>query len=259
MPPGHCWPRWHREPATVEERAAVATIAAPARFGDNLRPLPRNDGGPGGPPSPAMPSNTARANATGGSAEPAAPILTLTTALHERDAYTDAHCDRVGLLSHQLGVRLGMDARQLNLLRLAARFHDIGKIGVPDSVLRHPGRLDEAQMAQMRTHPARGQRLFLATGRADAETVGLIIRHHHEAWDGSGYPDGLAGEQIPLAARILAVVDGFDAMITDRPYRDALAMEQVLAILASESGTRLDPTVHAAFAAMMADPQLQPA
>lgn len=184
-------------------------------------------------------------------------VLTLATALYERDAYTDAHCDRVGRLTRMLAQRIGVAGDALDHLGLAARFHDIGKIGIPDSVLHHPGRLSEEQMALMRTHPARGQRLFLATGRADAVAVAQIIRHHHEAWDGNGYPDGLRHGQIPLASRILAVVDGFDALVTQRPYRPAMPLDAAMAILANEAGSRLDPDVQAEFARMARAPGFQ--
>lgn len=186
----------------------------------------------------------------------AASLLALTTALDERDRYTNLHCDRVSRLARALGQACGLDGADLAALQLAARFHDIGKIGIPDAVLLKPGRLSEEEMAVMRSHPLRGERVFLATGRADAAAVALLIRQHHEAWDGNGYPDGLRGEQIPLGARILAVIDGFDAMSTDRPYRAGLPVPKVLAILHSEAGTRLDPAIVARFAQLIGSGQL---
>jgi HD-GYP domain-containing protein (c-di-GMP phosphodiesterase class II) len=179
-------------------------------------------------------------------------VRALTTALNERDSYTNDHCDRVCRLALQLGQCFGMQGQGLRELTLAARFHDIGKIGIPDAVLLKPGRLDEQEMAVMRSHAVRGERVFLATGRDDASQIGRLIRHHHEAFDGSGYPDGLAGEQIQLGARILAVVDGFDAMTTTRPYRQPLALDTTVAILQQEAGNRLDPQVVAAFVELLA-------
>lgn len=179
-------------------------------------------------------------------------VLALTTALNERDSYTNDHCDRVCRLALQMGQCFGMQGQGLRELTLAARFHDIGKIGIPDAVLLKPGRLDEQEMAVMRSHAERGERVFLATGRDDAGQVGRLIRHHHEAFDGSGYPDGLAGEQIQLGARILAVVDGFDAMTTTRPYRQPLALDTTVAILQQGAGNRLDPQVVAAFVELLA-------
>jgi HD-GYP domain-containing protein (c-di-GMP phosphodiesterase class II) len=186
-----------------------------------------------------------------------ASVLALTTALHERDAYTNVHCNRVCQLAHALGQRLGLDETGLAELLLAARFHDIGKIGIPDAVLLKPGRLDADEMAIMRSHPERGERVFLATGRDDAHRIGQLIRQHHEAVDGSGYPDGLHGTQIALGARILAVVDGFDAMTTTRPYRQSLPLDATLDILRSEAGARLDPQVLQTFIELLdSQPQL---
>lgn len=179
-------------------------------------------------------------------------VLALTIALNERDTYTNEHCDRVCRLALQMGQCFGMQGQGLRELTLAARFHDIGKIGIPDAVLLKPGRLDAQEMAVMRSHAERGERVFLATGREDAARVGRLIRHHHEAFDGSGYPDRLAGEQIQLGARILAVVDGFDAMTTTRPYRQPLALDTSVAILQQEAGNRLDPQVVAAFVELLA-------
>lgn len=181
-----------------------------------------------------------------------ASIAALSTALRERDSYTQDHCDRVETLAWHLGRVLGMTDAELSDLTLAARFHDVGKIGIPDAVLLKPSRLDDHELAVMRTHSARGQRVFLSTGRENADRVGLMIREHHEAWNGSGYPDGLRGEDISLGARILAVVDGYDAMTTTRPYRTAMEYDAVMAILAEESGTRLDPSVVHVFTGMMA-------
>ncbi len=174
-------------------------------------------------------------------------IQVLSAALDERDSYTDGHCDRVSRLAQRLGDRCGLDARRQANLSLAARFHDVGKIGIPDNVLLHPGRLGDEQMDVMRTHPERGERLFAATGRADAAEVALLIRHHHEAFDGSGYPDGLAGERIPLEARILTIVDGYDALTSQRPYRGPMPHRQALRLLAAEQGRLIDPHVFRAF------------
>lgn len=180
-----------------------------------------------------------------------ASVTALSTALRERDSYTQDHCDRVETLAWHTGKHMGMSEDSLGHLTLAARFHDIGKIGIPDAVLLKPGRLDANERAVMSTHSSRGQRVFLSTGREDAERVGQLIRQHHEAWDGQGYPDGLRGEEIELGARILAVVDGYDAMTTTRPYRTAMEYEAVVAILREESGTRLDPRVVDAFLSLL--------
>jgi len=182
----------------------------------------------------------------------ACSIDALSMSLQMRDAYTRFHCDRVGLLCDQLGRHCDMDGPQRAHLALAARFHDIGKIGIPDSVLLHPARLDAQQRAIMNTHPERGERIFAATGRADAAAVARLIRSHHEAVDGSGYPDGLRGSEIPLGARVLAIVDAYDAMTTERPYRGAMPHAGAMRILADQQEGQIDAAVFAAFARMMA-------
>ena len=181
----------------------------------------------------------------------ACAIAVLATALDERDSYTDRHCDRVSQLAYALGRRCGLSADALAHLALAARFHDIGKIGIRDDVLLHPGRLDETQMASMRSHPDRGARLFAATGRGDAIAVAKLIRHHHEAWDGSGYPHGLQRDEIPIEARILTISDGYDAMTSARPYRGAMPSERALEILGEECGRMVDPRLFDEFIGMI--------
>ncbi len=178
-------------------------------------------------------------------------IAVLAAALDERDSYTDQHCDRVSLLAHGLGSRCGLSGARLGHLALAARFHDVGKIGIRDDVLLHPGRLDEPRMEKMRTHPERGARLFAATGRDDAATVARLILHHHEAWDGSGYPHGLQGEDIPLEARILTIADSYDALTSHRPYRGPLRSDDALAILDRERRRLIDPRLFGEFRGLL--------
>lgn len=173
-----------------------------------------------------------------------APLRVLSLALEQRDAYTEGHCNRVCRLAFLLGQRFDLDAVRLGHLALAARFHDAGKIGVRDEVLLHPGQLDAPAREDMRMHAVFGERLFLATGREDAADVARLIRHHHEAFDGSGYPDGLAGEAIPLEVRILSVADGYDAMTSARPYRGAMPSKRAMETLAGERGQRIDPEVY---------------
>ncbi|WP_422505480.1 HD-GYP domain-containing protein [Stenotrophomonas sp. GZD-301] len=177
----------------------------------------------------------------------ACSIDALSMSLQMRDPYTRFHCDRVGTMCEQLGRYCDLDATDRAHLALAARFHDIGKIGIPDNVLLHPARLDDEQRAIMRTHPERGERIFAATGRSDAHAVARLIRGHHEAYDGSGYPDGLRGSDIPLGARVLTVVDAWDAMTSERPYRDAMERSRVMFLLEDASGGMIDPQVLGAF------------
>lgn len=178
-------------------------------------------------------------------------IDVLAVALDQRDSYTDHHCDRVSQLAQALGQRCDLDEKRLGHLVLAARFHDVGKIGIRDDVLLHPGKLDDSRMSVMRSHPERGARLFTATGRSDALAVAKLIRHHHEAWDGSGYPHGLQGEEIPLESRILTLVDGFDAMTSERPYRGPMSTQRTIEILAAQRGKLVDPRLFGEFMGLL--------
>lgn len=168
---------------------------------------------------------------------------TLLAALEERDCITRMHCDRVCVLTLLLGPRCGLHGEALDRLANAALLHDIGKIGIPDAVLHKHGPLNPDERRQMQTHCVRGERLVLATGRVDAPAVATLVRQHHEAWDGSGYPDGLCGEAIPLSARILCTVDAYDALTSDRPYRPSLSHGQAMQVLQEEAGRRIAPDV----------------
>lgn len=182
---------------------------------------------------------------------PGGLIQALAMSLQVRDGYTRQHCDRVGQLAHALARHCGVSAIECDQIALAACMHDIGKIGTPDAILRSPNQHTADEQAIMREHPVHGERIFLATGRDDAIAVAQVIRAHHEAFDGSGYPDGLAGEHIPLGARIVTVADAFDAMFSDRPYRPAMEQSQVLRILDDAAGGLVDPYVLRRFMAML--------
>ncbi|MFN2616334.1 MAG: HD-GYP domain-containing protein [Thermoleophilaceae bacterium] len=171
----------------------------------------------------------------------AATVEALAGTLGLRDEGTGSHCDRVTELASRLGRRLGLSDAALDNLVNAARVHDIGKVGVPDSVLRKPDSLLPAEWKLMTGHCAWGAELL---GRIPGlERVGLIVRHHHERFNGSGYPDGLAGEDIPLESRLLAVADAYVAMTEARPYRPRLAQDQVAGELARGSGSKFDPAL----------------
>jgi len=171
-------------------------------------------------------------------------------ALDLRDHETEGHGRRVTELSLRLGERLGLSLTELEALKQGALLHDIGKIGVRDAVLRKPGPLDEAEWAEMRHHPVLGHELLKdVPGLGGAIT---LVRSHHERWDGTGYPDGLAGTSIPLLARIFAVIDVYDALRSDRPYRAAWPESAVRAHLATERGRQLDPDVVDAFLDLLA-------
>ncbi|AWH24728.1 MULTISPECIES: HD domain-containing phosphohydrolase [Stenotrophomonas] len=183
--------------------------------------------------------------------EHACLIDALSMSLQMRDAYTRYHCDRVGVLAQRLAAHCDQQDETCALIGLAARFHDIGKIGIPDDVLLSPRRHTSEERDIMREHPVRGEHIFLATGRSDATAVARVIRAHHEAFDGSGYPDGLHGESIPLGARIVAIADAYDAMTSARPYRGAMEHDAVLRILEEQSGGLIDPYVLKRFHGML--------
>ncbi len=171
-------------------------------------------------------------------------LLGLTNALEAKDVYTRGHSERVGGWSRRLAVALGLPGGEVETLTQAGLLHDIGKIGVPESVLRKRAGLEREEWALMRQHPVIGAQIV-----APFEFFGggaLVIRHHHERWNGTGYPDGLAAAAIPLGARVVAVADVFDALTSERPYRAALTRDAVLAHLAAEAAHTLDPDVVAA-------------
>jgi len=172
-------------------------------------------------------------------------LLGLANALEAKDCYTRGHSDRVSRSSRRLSAMLGLGAHEIETVRQAGLLHDIGKIGVPEAVLRKQGPLDPGEWDEMRRHPLVGAQIvapfeFFADGAQ-------MIRHHHERWDGSGYPDGLAGVAIPLGARIVAVADVFDALTSDRPYRRAMDTQSAIEHLIAEAGRTLDEDVVAAF------------
>ena len=168
-------------------------------------------------------------------------VNALSVALNERDSYTQAHCNRVVMLAEALGTACGISAEDHAHLHICALFHDIGKLGVPDSVLLKPGRLTPEEWVLMKAHAEQGERIFRATDIAELELTAPIIRHHDESYDGSGYPDGLKGEAIPPVSRILLVVDSYDAMGSSRPYHKARSHREIINIMASEEGKKLDP------------------
>ena len=169
------------------------------------------------------------------------PHEVLLEALFERDAELRAHVQGVADLSAAVGRRLGLAAEDLDELIVAAQLHDVGKIAIPDAVLHKPGPLDEGEWTLIRQHTVIGQRILSAAPALHG--VGTIVRATHERWDGEGYVDGLAGDAIPLAARIIAVCDTFGAMTSDRPYGAAVTLDDALAELRRCAGTQFDPEI----------------
>jgi len=171
-----------------------------------------------------------------------AVITTLALTIEARDTYTGGHCERLSRYAVAVGEALGVDQAGLRALRLGGYLHDLGKIAVPDGILLKAGPLDAAERERMRTHAGVGADLVL--GLRSLEGVRPIMRHHHERWDGSGYPDGLRGDAIPLGARIIGVVDVYDALHTMRPYKPALPHQAAVDILLKETSSGFwDPRV----------------
>jgi len=168
-------------------------------------------------------------------------IAGLVAAIEARDENTKGHNMRVAELAIAIGGNLGLPTNRLRVLARAGMLHDVGKIGIPDAVLNKPGPLDDAEWATIKRHPELGVEILrrLPTLKHESE----IVAAHHERMDGSGYPRGLRGPEIPLEARIVAVADTYDVLISDRPYRRARTRQESITILREESGTRLDGTV----------------
>ena len=175
----------------------------------------------------------------------------LLAVLGEREPDLQRHMHDVAELARAVGTRLGLDAEDLDVVVRAAELHDIGKVAVPDSILHKPGPLDEAEWSFIRQHTIIGERIV---GAAEAlRPVGRVVRASHERWDGGGYPDGLAGEAIPLGARIVFACDAWDAMTCDRGYRSALSPEDAAAELRANAGTQFDADVVVALLAVVFD------
>ncbi len=181
---------------------------------------------------------------------PAPAVEALAALVDARDLYTGDHSNVVGRLSMQLALALGLSSAEADTIGFAGRLHDIGKIAVPDSVLRKPARLSDEEWRLIRRHPLVGADVM--SRLPDLVALAPIVRSHHEWWNGQGYPDGLAYEEIPLGARIVGVVDAYSAMTTDRPYRERIAPEKALAELRRGSGTQFDPAVVRALEGLLA-------
>ncbi len=173
----------------------------------------------------------------------------LTQTLQESDNCTEQHVLRTRMLGEQLGKRLGLTDIELSDLQLLCILHDIGKLGIPLDILNKPGRLSKEEWEVMRSHVEKGYRIAKASN--ELESIAVYILHHHEAWNGGGYPDGLKQEAIPLLSRIIAVVDTFDAMVNDRPYRKAISVSEAKKELIRCAGTQFDPYITSVFLDMV--------
>ena len=166
-------------------------------------------------------------------------VATLIEAIEAKDRFNRGHSRRVADLAVRFGCHLGLPERDRELLETGAKLHDIGKIGIPEEILNKKGKLTDEEYEVIKSHPVISEQIimpleFLAEARP-------IVRHHHERYDGKGYPDGLAGDEIPRAAAILSIVDAYDALVSDRPYRDGLPPARAMQILDEGAGTQWDP------------------
>ena len=174
-------------------------------------------------------------------------LAALASALAARDPDTAAHATRVTVLAGRLATWLDWDELRVRALHVGAPLHDIGKVAISDSILQKPGPLDARELAEIRTHPVVGARLIGPLGPASVALP--YVLYHHERWEGGGYPTGCAGDAIPEQARLLSVVDAFDAMISTRPYRRALPAPRALAEIERCGGSQFDPAMAEAFLA----------
>jgi len=166
-------------------------------------------------------------------------ITALANAVEAKDSTTEEHCQRLAGLAHELGMKVGLQPAALKGQIFGALLHDIGKIGISDAILKKPDPLTPEERRTMRLHPIIGERI--CEPLATATQFAPIIRHHHERWDGRGYPDGLRAEAIPVGARIVGLVDAYDAIIHDRPYRPARDIHSAMAEIRREAGGQFDP------------------
>ena len=182
-----------------------------------------------------------------------ATLGTLVSAIEAKDLYTQQHSERVTHLALKIARKLGCSQEQLRRLEASGPLHDIGKIGIDDHILKKPGKLTDEEFERIKTHPMIGVNIVTPLGLDEEELA--VIRNHHERWDGRGYPDGIGGTHIPRLARILAVADAFDAMNSNRAYRDALPFESCMKELRQNRGTQFDPEVlDAAMPIFMGEP-----
>ncbi|MFI4990740.1 MAG: HD-GYP domain-containing protein [Solirubrobacterales bacterium] len=171
----------------------------------------------------------------------------LALAAEYRDDDTFEHTERVGETCALIATELGLEAKEIELLRLAAPLHDVGKIAIPDSILRKPGKLTDEELEVMKTHTALGAKLLTGSGSPILQMGTLIAESHHERWDGTGYPRGVVGEDIPLVGRVVSVADVFDALTHDRPYKSAWPVADAIAEIERGAGSQFDPSVVRAF------------
>jgi len=168
-------------------------------------------------------------------------LTVLAKLIEMRDSYTAGHSEKVSMWSEIVARKLGLSREEQEKIKLAARLHDIGKISIPDGILNKPAPLTEEEYAEIKKHAALGAGIL--SNIESLKEVSKIIRHHHEWYNGEGYPDGLTGEEIPLGSRIISVADAYQAMTSDRPYRKAFSKEKAIAELERGAGSQFDPKI----------------
>jgi len=185
-------------------------------------------------------------------------VRVMIATVEAKDEYTRGHSERVTAYCMRLADFIGVRGEKLKILRLAALLHDIGKIGIPDSVLKKPGRLTDEEFSIIKRHPDVGYRIIRNIDSESAEEVARIVRHHHERFDGKGYPDGVAGKKIHIFARVIAVCDTYDAMTSRRPYRDPLPEEVVIREMKKGAGTQFDPRIAELMVRLLQSGEIKP-
>jgi response regulator RpfG family c-di-GMP phosphodiesterase len=178
-------------------------------------------------------------------------LRSLIVAINKRDLYTEGHCKRVTEMSLLLAEEIGLADYERDVIRVVGPIHDLGKIGIPDAILLKPGKLTDEEYALMKGHSMYGEQIMNRFEILSNEA--RIIRHHHERYDGRGYPDALKGDEIPLCSRVLAVCDTYDAMATNRPYRDALVVQEIIGEIGRCKGSQFDPDIADSFIGMLRD------
>lgn len=171
----------------------------------------------------------------------------LGNAIDAKDRFTRQHSDEVAVVAYTLALALGLPAGVADHIHIAGHLHDIGKIGIPDSVLQKPGKLDDTEWALIKQHPRMGAEIIRPVSFLASSGIVEMVYHHHERWDGRGYPDGLAGRAIPLGSRIIAVADTLSAMLQDRPYRHKMEFSRAAAEIKANAGSQFDPDVAEVF------------
>lgn len=176
----------------------------------------------------------------------------LGNAIDAKDHFTKLHSEEVAIVSHILALALGLPLAIADHIHIAGHLHDLGKIGIADKVLQKQGPLDDNEWDEIKKHPIIGAEILKPVGYLAASGIADMVYHHHERFDGAGYPDGLKGENIPLGSRIISLADGLSAMLQDRPYRSKMTFEEAVNEILGQNGTYYDPTVVHAFLSRLA-------